>query len=186
MLHLSLLQNLLREANPIPNQLLLSDDRHRRGAPLLPPQMGLLTPPEPERPNVAHADIRAGRPRRERQAERLGDDAAARLRQCRMGSTLRRYHIPRARRLRHRRHVLPQVVFVLRLGVHRHPERSSHCGDCIHHCLVCHGERASTTSNQVGPQATDKRIVSGLLAALHQQHQYQGACVQLRTRSVQL
>ena len=183
MLHLSLLLHLLREVNPIRNQLMLSDNRHR-GALGRRVQIRLVIPPE--RPDVAHAEIRAGRPRRKCQAERLGDDAAALLRQCRMGSTLRRYHIPRARRLRQLRHVLPQVVLVLRLGVHQHPDRSSHCGDYIHHCLACHGERTSTTSNQVGPQATDKRIVSGLLAALHQQRQYQGACVQLRTRSVQL
>ena len=144
--------HLLLHFSPIPLQHILSGDRPR-GAPVRRAQIRLVIPPG--RPDFAPEGQRAGQPRHQRQVERLVDDAAARLRQCRMGPTLRRNHIPRARRLRQLRHLLPQVVLVLRLGLHRHPDRSTHCGDYSHRFLDWHDERTITTGNQVGTKATD-------------------------------
>ena len=132
---------------------MLSDDRHHRGTSLRPPQVGRVTPPE--RPDVSHAEIHAGQPRREREAELLGDAAAALFRQCRVGRPRRRSRVHRARRLRHRRHLLPQMVLVFRLGLHRHSDRSPVRGDNNNQLLVFHDER-TRRGNKVGPQATDK------------------------------
>ena len=148
--------------SPIPHQRMLPGDWHHRSDLLRSIQVGRGD--LPERSDVAHKEQHA---ERERESERLGAAAAACLRQCRVGPTLRRNHIPRTRRLRQLRHLLPQVVFVFRLGLHRHPDPSTHCGDYIHHRLVCHGER-TCTGNQVWPQTTHSRLLPRLLAALQQ------------------